>query len=321
MRLLIAAWLALTALFTYPAAAEQWPAKVVRLIVPYPPGGNVDSAARIIGNKLQEMLGQPFIIENKAGAGGLVAGEYFKKTAPDGYTLFVGANGPVLFAPTIAGRDAYEWRRDFIPITTVSMTPIVLEVNPAVPAKTLKEFLAFARSEPGKLTMGSPGAGTSNHLLSELMQSQLGLKWVTVQYRGNAPATNDLIGGQVQFAFDQISVALPFITSGKVRALAVTSQKRTPWLPDVPTFTELGYKDFDAQTFTGLFAPAGTPAPILKKIHEAATKVLNDPAVVEKFNKIGATATAMTPDEFKAYLEREDGKWLPIIKRINIKVN
>ncbi|MGE0566233.1 MAG: Bug family tripartite tricarboxylate transporter substrate binding protein [Pseudolabrys sp.] len=291
----------------------------MRLIVPYPPGGNVDSAARIVADKLQEATGQPFVVENKAGAGGLVAGEYFKKADPDGYTFFVGANGPVLFAPLIAGREAYNWRHDFIPITTISMTPIVLEVNPAVPAKNLAELLALARKEPGKLTMASPGIGTSNHLLSELMQSSLKLQWVTVQYRGNAPATNDLIGGQVQFAFDQISVALPFITSGKVRALAVTSPKRTSWLPDVPTFSELGYKDFNAQTFTGIFAPAKTPEPIVNKMHDLMAKVLSDPAVKDRFNKIGAEATVMSRADFKKYLEDEDGKWVPIIKRINIK--
>jgi tripartite-type tricarboxylate transporter receptor subunit TctC len=319
MRSLLAAWFAVTALFTYPAAAQQWPTKAVHLIVPYPPGGNVDTAARIIGHKLQELLRQPFIVENKAGAGGLLAGEYFKKAAPDGYTLFVGANGPVLYAPIIAKRDAYEWRKDFIPITTVSMTPLVLEVNPTLPVKDVKEFLALARKEPGKLTMASPGVGTSNHLLSELMQSSLGTKWLTVHYRGNAPATNDLIGGQVQFAFDQVSVALPFVTSGKVRALAVTSPKRTPWMPDVPTFTELGYTDFDAQTFTGLFAPAGTPDDIVRKIHEAASKVLKDPGIKDKFSKVGAEATVMKSTDFRKYLEREDGKWIPIIRRIDIK--
>lgn len=319
MKSLLAASFVIAALLTAPATAQQWPDKAVHLIVPYPPGGNVDTAARILGNKLQEELGQPFIVENKAGAGGLVAGEYFKRAQPDGYTLFIGANGPVLYAPIIAKRDAYNWRRDFIPITTISMTPLVLEVNPSVPAKTLKEFLALARSEPGKLTMASPGVGTSNHLLSELMQSTLGLKWLTAHYRGNAPATNDLIGGQVQFAFDQISVALPFITSGKVRALAVTSLKRTTWLPDVPTFSELGYTDFDAQTFTGVLAPAGTPDAVVDRIHDAVAKVIKDPGIVAKFNNVGAVATAMSKDEFKKYLEREDGKWIPIIKRIDIK--
>ena len=239
-----------------PADAQQWPARQVRLIVPYPAGGNVDSAARVIADRLQAKLGQPFIVENKAGAGGLIAGEAFAKMAPDGYALFVGANGPVLFAPEIAKRDAYNWKRDFVPITSITMTPLVLEVHPSVPAKDLKEFIELARRDPGKLTMASPGQGTTNHLLSELMQSTLGLEWLTVHYRGNAPALNDLIGGQVQFALDQISVGLPSIKSGMLRALAVTGSHRASWLPDVPTFTELGYKEFDGQTFTGLFAPA-----------------------------------------------------------------
>lgn len=323
MRIFAIMWLAIVGLLvtpmTGPAAAQQWPARTVRLVVPYPAGGNVDGAARIIGNKLQEILGQTFIVENKAGAGGLIAGEAFAKSTPDGYTLFVGANGPVLFAPVIAQRDAYNWKRDFLPITSISMTPLVLEVHPSVPAKTLKEFFDLARREPGKLTMASPGAGTTNHLLSELVQSTLGLQWVTVQYRGNAPASTDLIGGQVQFAFDQISVGLPFIKNGTVRALAVTGASRASWLPDVPTFTELGYKEFDGQTFTGLFAPAGTPAEIVTKLHDTLAKILKDPEVVAKFNALGAEAVPMTPAEFRSYLEREDSKWIPVVRKANIK--
>jgi tripartite-type tricarboxylate transporter receptor subunit TctC len=304
---------------TSPLAAQQWPSHAVHLVVPYPAGGNVDGAARIIGNRLQEVLGQPFIVENKAGAGGLIAGEAFAKSAPDGYTLFVGANGPVLFAPEIAKREAYNWKRDFLPITSISMTPLVLEVHPSVPAKTLKEFLDLVRNEPGKLTMVSPGAGTTNHLLSELVQSTLGLKWLTVHYRGNAPAANDLIGGHVQFAFDQISVGLPFIKNGMVRALAVTGARRAPWIPDVPTFSELGYKEFDGETFTGLFAPAGTSTEIVTRIHDTMAKILSDPDIVEKFNVLGASALAMTPAEFKGYLEAEDSKWIPVVRNANIK--
>lgn len=317
-----AAMMAAVALATAnPAVAEQWPTRLVHLVVPYPAGGNVDTAARIVADKLQAKLGQPFIIDNKGGAGGMIAGEYVAKSPKDGYTLFVGANGPVLFAPVINKREAYNWKKDFIPITTISMTPIVLEVNPSVPAKTVKELFDLARKEPGKLTMASPGAGTSNHLLSELAQSELGLHWLTVHYRGNAPATIDLIGGQVQFAFDQISVALPYIKSGKFRALAVTSPKRLASLPDVPTFTELGYKDFDAQTFTGLLAPAGTPDAVVKKLYDTMVEVLKEPDVVDKFDKLGAEATAMTPAEFSAYLEREDSKWIPIIRKANIGAN
>jgi tripartite-type tricarboxylate transporter receptor subunit TctC len=240
---------------------------------------------------------------------------------PDGYVLFVGANGPVLFAPEIAKREAYNWKRDFVPITSITMTPLVLEVHPSLPAKDLKEFIALARKDPGKLTMASPGQGTTNHLLSELMQSALGVQWLTVHYRGNAPALNDLIGGQVQFALDQISVGLPSIKSGMLRALAVTGSHRASWLPDVPTFSELGYKEFDGQTFTGLFAPAGTPAPVIDKLHEALTAILKDPAVVDKFEKLGGEAVAMTPDEFKAYLAREDAKWIPIVRKANIKAD
>ncbi|MDQ8728473.1 tripartite tricarboxylate transporter substrate binding protein [Bradyrhizobium sp. LHD-71] len=318
MRFLAVA-IAAFAAFASPAVAEQWPTRIVRLIVPYPAGGNVDSAARIVADKLQQQFGQPFIVENKPGAGGLVAGEAFAKAPKDGYTLFIGANGPVLFAPEINKRDAYQWKRDFLPITTISMTPLVLEVHPSVKAGSLKELFELARREPGKLTMASPGPGTTNHLLSELAQAELGLQWLTVQYRGNAPATNDLIGGHVQFAFDQLSVALPQIKAGTVRALAVTSTARLPSLPDVPTFAELGFKNFDAQTFTGVFAPAGTSPEIVKKLYDSLAAILKDPEVVEKFDALGAQAVAMTPTEFSAYLEREDAKWIPVVRRANIK--
>ncbi|WP_426524234.1 Bug family tripartite tricarboxylate transporter substrate binding protein [Bradyrhizobium sp. McL0615] len=325
MKFFAIAGIAVSALFTValntPADAQQWPARQVRLIVPYPAGGNVDSAARVIADRLQAKLGQPFIVENKAGAGGLIAGEAFAKMKPDGYALFVGANGPVLFAPEIAKRDAYNWKRDFIPITSITMTPLVLEVHPSVPAQDLKEFIELARRDPGKLTMASPGQGTTNHLLSELMQSELGLEWLTVHYRGNAPALNDLIGGQVQFALDQISVGLPSIKSGMLRPLAVTGGHRASWLPDVPTFTELGYKEFDGQTFTGLFAPAGTPAEIVTKLNETLAEILKDPAIVEKFYALGAEAVSMTPADFTSYLEREDAKWIPVVRKANIKAD
>lgn len=310
---------AMAALFADPAASEPWPSRTVHLVVPYPAGGNVDGAARLIANKLQDVLGQTFVVDNKGGAGGLIAGEMFAKSAPDGYTLFVGANGPVLFAPEMARRDAYNWKRDFIPITSISMTPLVLEVHPSVPAKSFGEFLDLARREPGKLTMASPGAGTTNHLLSELIQSTLGVQWLTVHYRGNAPAVTDLIAGQVQFAFDQISVGLPFIRNGAVRALAVTGTSRASWIPDVPTFAELGYQDFDGETFTGLFAPTGTPGEIVSKLYDTTAKILKDPDTVARFDALGAVAVVMPPAEFRSYLEREDSKWIPVIRKANIK--
>lgn len=190
-----------------------------------------------------------------------------------------------------------------------------------MPAKSLAEFLDLVRREPGKLTMASPGAGTTNHLLSELIQSSLNVKWLTVHYRGNAPATNDLIAGHVQFAFDQVSVALPFVKKGMIRALAITSSHRTSWLPDVPTFAELGYKDIDAQTFTGLFAPKGTPPDVVNRIHDVMLTALRDPQVIDEFNAIGAETVAMKPAEFTDYLQHETDKWIPIVRKADIKTD
>ena len=304
---------------TVPALAQNWPERTVRLVVPYPPGGNVDGAARIVANKLQEKLGQPVVIENKAGAGGLIAGEMVAKSPPDGYTLFVGANGPILFAPEITGKHAYEWAKDFLAVSTISLTPLVLQVHPSVTAKTLQEFFELAKRDPGKLNMASPGPGTTNHLLSELLQSTANVSWTTVHYKGNAPATNDLIAGHVQFNFDQISVSLPFVKDGRTRALAVTGTKRAHWIPDVPTFAELGYKNVVGQTFTALMAPAGTPANVIEKLNAALTEILREKDVIEKFDLLGAEAVAMSPDETRKYLAAEDATWMPIVRKANIK--
>ena len=298
-----------------------WPDKPIKIIIPYPPGGNVDVAARVIAPELQASFGQTFIVENKPGAGGMIAAEFVAKSAPDGYTLFMAANGPLLYSPLIFGKDAYQWKRDFVPISSVSFTPLVLQVNAAVPVNSLQELLALAKKEPGKLNMASPGAGTSNHLLSELLQEKTGARWGTIQYKGNAPATTDLLGGQVDFNFDQISVALPFIKEGKVRGLAVSTKQRVESMPNVPTFAEAGIPDMETATFTGLLAPAGTPKEIVDQLSKALQKILNQAAIKEKFEKLGAEARASTSQEFATYLSAEDAKWVPVIKRANIKAN
>lgn len=304
---------------TAPAAAQNWPERTIKLVVPYPAGGNVDGAARIIADKMQTALGQTVVVENKAGAGGLVGSESVVKSEPDGYTLLLGANGPILFAPEMASRRAYEWRRDMAPITMVSLTPIVLQVHPSLPVKTAKELFDYARKNPDKLTMSSPGPGTTNHLLSELLQEKLGVKWVTVQYKGNAPATNDLIAGHVQFNFDQMSVALPFIKDGKTRALAVMGAKRAQWLPDVPSIEEAGYPGIDGSTFTGLMAPAKTPPEIIARLNKELRTILQDADVKARFASLGADTVPMSPEEFTKYLEKEDATWLPVIRKANIK--
>lgn len=304
-----------------PAAAQKWPDKPVRLIVPYPPGGNVDTAARLVQPGLQEILGQPFIVENRPGAGGMIAGEIVAKSAPDGYTFFFTANGPLLFSPLIFKRTPYLWDRDFVPVSSVSFTSLVLQVHPSVPAKTLKEFIDLAKKEPGRLLMSTPGAGTTNHLVSELLQTLTGASWTSVHYKGNAPATLALISGQVQFDFDQISVATPYIKQGKTRPLAVTSEKRVPSLPNVPTFAEEGYPAMEAATFTGIVAPKGTPKDIITRMHAALETVLRDKNVIEKFDGIGAEARSSSPEAFGAYLKKEYDKWTPVIIKAKINSN
>ncbi|MCA0325844.1 MAG: tripartite tricarboxylate transporter substrate binding protein [Proteobacteria bacterium] len=300
------------------SGAAAWPDKPVRLVLPYPPGGNVDGAARIVGEELQEMFKQPFVIENKPGAGGMIAGEFVAKSAPDGYTFFMGANGPILFSPTIFRRDVYDWRRDFAPVTSVSFTPLVLQVNPSTPYKTLADLITAAKKPGNKLTMASPGAGTQNHLVSEYLTRESGLHWTTVHYKGNAPATTDLLGGHVDFNFDQLSVALPFIQQGRTRALAVTSPQRLPQLPNVPTLQESGFKDFSTETFTGILAPKGTPEAIVTRLSEAVQKILAKKSVQARYEALGAEGRAMTPQQFTQFLDKESKRWIPIIKAANI---
>jgi tripartite-type tricarboxylate transporter receptor subunit TctC len=314
-RTLTACAIALTAL---PALAQSWPDKPVTLVVPYPAGGNVDGAARILSEQLQATFKQPFLVENKPGAGGLIAGQAVARAKADGYTFFMAANGPILFSPLIYKKPVYDWKKDFEPVSSVSFTPLVLQVGAKTPYQTVAQLLEVAKKPDNKLTMASPGAGTQNHLVSELLQRQSGAKWLTVQYKGNAPATTDVLGGQVDFNFDQLSVALPFLQQGRTRALAVTSAKRLPQLPDVPTLQEAGFKDLTAETFTGIVAPHGTPPEIVEGLSSAVQKILTDPTVKAKFVALGAEARGNAPAAFKQFLAQEDGRWTPVIRQANI---
>jgi tripartite-type tricarboxylate transporter receptor subunit TctC len=307
----------LAALLFVPASAvgaEDWPSRTVRLIVPYPPGGNADVVGRIVAHALQGALGQPFVVENKAGAGGLIGAEAVANAPADGYTLLLSANGPILYAPELAPRKPYDWRKAFVPVGTVSLTSLVLVVHPSVPATTLAQFLDLARRDGDKLVFAAGGMGTSNHLFSELIQSQLRLKWTTAQYKGTAPAMTDLIGGHVQFSIDQISASLPFIRDGRVRALAVSGSKRVPWLPDVPTFVEQGYPNLVGYTFVAVMAPAGTADDTVRRIAAALKAVVADPAVRQQIETLGAEPEAMLLGDFRAYLEKEAELWLPVVR-------
>jgi len=297
------------------ARAEDWPSRTVRLIVPYPPGGNADVVGRIVAHALQATLRQPFVVENKAGAGGLIGAEAVATAPKDGHTLLVSANGPILYAPELAPRKPYDWRTAFVPIGTVSLTSLALVVHPSLPAATLPEFLALARRDGEKLVFAAGGMGTSNHLFSELIQSQLHLTWTTAQYKGTAPAMTDLIGGHVQFGIDQISASLPFIRDGRVRALAVSGSRRTPWLPDVPTFAEHGFPNLVGYTFVAVLAPAGTPDDVVRRIAAALKSAIADPEVRKQIETLGAEPDTMLLGDFRAYLEKEAEVWLPVVRR------
>jgi tripartite-type tricarboxylate transporter receptor subunit TctC len=305
-----------------PAWSQTTPSeRPLRLVVPYAPGGNVDITARTIAPGLSQILGQPVVVENKPGAGGLLAGEAVARSTPDGLTLFISSNGPVLHSPLIYDRPVYDWRKDFAPVGSVSFTPMVLLATADFKANTLPEMLSLARLQPAKLTIATPGAGSTNHLAAELLQMEQGVTLTTIHYKGTAPAMADLLGGHVQLSFDQISAALPLIRNGKVKALAVTTSNRLPQLPGTPTFEEAGIKNFQVSTFVGLFAPAATPRETVTRLNSALTQVLTNKAVIEKFDTMGAQAQGMPPKSFTSYLEEEDSKWIPVIKKSGIKVN
>jgi tripartite-type tricarboxylate transporter receptor subunit TctC len=303
------------------AQAQSWPTRPVRLIVPYPAGGNADIIARIVANALQTELHQAFVVENKGGAGGIVGAMAVTQAASDGYTLLLSANGPILFAPELAPQRPYEWDKAFAPVSLVSVTPLVVVVNPNLPIQDFKQFVDFARKEGDKLTFAAGGLGTINHLFSEYMQSKLNLKWTTVQYKGTAPAMMDVMGGQVQFSIDQVSSAAPFIGQGAVRALGVTSEQRLAVLPKIPTLVEQGYPDLVGNTFTAMMAPASTPADVLAKLHAALVEAGQDPKFREDIERLGAEVTTMTPQDSRIFLERESAVWTPIVRRLNATPN
>ncbi len=296
--------------------AEDWPTRPVRIIVPYPAGGNADVVARIVAQGLQEELHQAFVVENKAGAGGVIGATAVIRSEPDGYTLLFSANGPILFAPELVDPRPYEWEKAFTPVSTLSLTPLVVLVNAKFPAQNFKDFLALAQKSGEGFTFGSGGLGTINHLFSELMQDRLKVKWTTVQYKGTAPAMNDLMGGHVQFSIDQISSASPLVQQGVFKALAVTGAKRSPVMPDVPTLTELGYPDLVGYTFTAVMAPIGTPKNVVMKLHASLVAVLKDPKLRHNLEQLGADVATMPPDDFKAFLEKESATWTPIVRQL-----
>jgi len=311
----IAAFVAATAI------AQPYPSKSVRIIVPFAPGGNVDITARLVAPGLSEALGQAVIVENKPGAGGTIGADMVAKSPPDGYTLLMGSNSTFSVAPSLYPNNPYNPTRDFAPVIMIASAPFVLVTNPAFGAKDTKELVALAKASPGKLTMSSAGTGSSNHLVGELFQEISGARFTHIPYKGSGQALTDLMGGQVNLHFDQITSASSFIQAGKLRALMVTAPRRVPMLPDVPTAAEAGYPSFEATNVTGLIAPAGTPHEIVDKLNAATQKVIAQAAMREKFAGIGAETTGGTPEQFGAYIRDDLSKWTRIVKDANVKVD
>ena len=301
------------------AAFAQYPSKPVKLIVGFPAGGPADIFGRSFGHALSASLGQQVIVENRSGVGGVLGIDAVAKAAPDGYLLGFNNQGSVAMAPFALSKMPFNPQKDLALVTTVVRVPEVVVVNPSLPVKSLAELIAYAKANPGKINFGSAGAGGITHLACELLKAEAGVDLLHVPYKGAAPAVNDLLGGQVQMGIFDVPVVLPHIRSGKFRALAVTSAKRAPPLPEVPTTAELGYPKVVSDNWYGLVAPAATPPDVLKRIHEAAMAALRSPALLEQFSKVGGIAFPSTPQEYAAFLAEEQARWSRIIKAIGFK--
>lgn len=318
-RLLAGTAVAACGLGTLPSAlAQEWPAKSVRIIVSFAPGGLTDLIARAIQPKLQELLGQPVVIDNKPGAGGTVAEGLLARAAPDGYTMLLSADS-VPANPHLVANLPYDALKDLQPVALLTRIPLVMLVNNNVPANNLQAFVAHAKANPGKVGFASPGIGTSNHLYSELFKDMAGLEMPHIAYKGGGPAMTDLMGGHVQALLISSTLAAPQVAAGKVRALAVTSEKRNPKMPEVPTFAEAGFPDFKPQQWNGLFVPAGTPQAVVNRISAEFAKAIRSPDVAQRLAELNAEPVMSSQAEFAALLKREHGVLGKLIKARGIK--
>ena len=303
-----------------PAFAADYPARPIKLIVPYAPGGGADGVARIVAKQVSETIGQPIVIENKGGAGSIVGTDLVAKAEPDGYTLLLGQSGPISINPAVYKSLPYDPVKDFAPIIMTTAYPYMLVVNAELPVKTLAEFVALAKAKPGTMNYGSTGVGAANHLVAELFNSKAGLKMTHIPYRGTALAVADLVAGQLTMVFgDPISV-LPQLQAGKLRALAVTSLQRSPVAPTVPTVAESGYPGFDALAWHGILAPARTPAAIVHKLNEEFVKAVNDPATKALLANQAMQTVGSTPEAFAAFIRNDIAIWKAVSMAANVSV-
>ncbi|HWM31463.1 MAG TPA: tripartite tricarboxylate transporter substrate binding protein [Methyloceanibacter sp.] len=311
-----------TALSAGSAAAQQsYPSKPIRLVVPYPAGGATDFFARLVFTKMSETLGQQVVVENRPGAGTAIGASEVARSAPDGYTLLLGDAGTYAFNPTLYKKLTYDPVGDFSPVSLTGRFALILAVNPSVSAKNVAEFVAAAKSRPGEINYGAPGPGSPIHLAMEFFRQRAGLNMAPIPYKGGADAMNDLLGGRISAMFPDIASGLPQIRAGKLRALAVASEKRVAALPDLPTIGESGYPGFEAWAWQGFVAPAKTPRAVIDRLNAEFVKVTADPAIRQKLSESGFELQTSTPEQFAAYMKAEIAKWAKVIRESNITLD
>jgi tripartite-type tricarboxylate transporter receptor subunit TctC len=304
-----------------PAAGQQYPARPIRMLVGFPPGGGTDIVGRIVAQKLSENLGQQVVVENRGGATGMVAAELAAKAMPDGYTIMMAHIAAMSILPSLYPKLSYDSVKDFAPITLAAIGPNLLVVHPSIPAKNVKELIALAKARPGQLQFASPGSGSVQHLSGELFKLQAKVDMLHVPYKGSGQSIVDLIAGHVHLDFDSVPPVLPHVRTGRLRALAVTTEKRFSILPDIPTVTEGGVPGFDMSTWWGLVAPAAVNKDIIARLQNDTVKVLRQPDVKEKIAFAGADTVGNTADEFGAFIRSETAKYARIVKDANIKID
>lgn len=306
--------------FALPSVAQSFPNRPVRIVVPWPPSGNVDITARTVAPALSQALGQQVIVENRGGAGGTIGTAAVAKAPADGHTLLLGSSGTITAGPAVLKNLPYDTRRDLVPVGAIQSVPLVLVAAPRTPVASVADFLALVRSKPGQVSIASAGNGSSNHLAIELLMRQANLKLLHVPYKGGGPALTDLMGSQVQSMIDQLTSSIGHIREGRIKPLALASSQRSPQLPDVPTLAEAGIQGAEAVTFTGLFAPAGTPAPVIAVLDAALRKAMSDPSVRERYRAMGVEVMDMTQSEFAAHVRADYEKWQRVAREANIVV-
>ena len=296
------------------AAAQAYPAKTVRVIIPYPPGSTPDIVGRTAAGKLQDALGQPFVVENRTGAGGNIGAEAVAKAAPDGYTLLIGINGPAAINKFLYKNLSYDSDKDLLPISLLATSPQMLVVTPSVEAADFKSFIAYLKKNPGRLSYGSVGSGSASHLTMELLKNDAGVFVVHIPYRGFPPAVTDMLSGNIQTMFAVIPAVLPQVRAGKLRALAVTGRRRSAMAPEVPSVAELGYPQLESLAWIGLLAPAGTPAEIVNRLHAETAKGMHAADARDLLGKQGFDVVAGSPAEFAGWIRAEQAKWSKVIR-------